>query len=231
MIVGIDLSPVLNGLSTTREDRDVAVISYPNGIHGPVFKQRPRAASMTRPDATWRTARLLAKPAHTDDAAALFDNYTSDPEVAKYLTWTPHRALDETHAFLQRCERVWTDQAAFPWTLWLAATGEFVGVVEIRVHDHAVDLGYALARRWWRHGLMTEAVSFLIQWAMSQASIYRVWATCDVDNVASARLLERVGMQHEGLLRRWLIHPNMSDTPRDCLCYAIVKSSTQKVEH
>jgi RimJ/RimL family protein N-acetyltransferase len=44
-----------------------------------------------------------------------------------------------------------------------------------------------------------------------------------VDNVASARLLESVGMQREGILRRWIFHPNISDSPRDCLCYAVVK--------
>jgi [ribosomal protein S5]-alanine N-acetyltransferase len=41
-----------------------------------------------------------------------------------------------------------------------------------------------------------------------------------VDNVASARLLERVGMEREGVLRRWLVHPNLSEAPRDCLCYS-----------
>jgi ribosomal-protein-alanine N-acetyltransferase len=58
---------------------------------------------------------------------------------------------------------------------------------------------------------------------MGSAEIYRVWAVCDVDNVSSARLLESVGMQFEGKLRRWLVHPNVSAAPRDCLCYAIVK--------
>ena len=70
---------------------------------------------------------------------------------------------------------------------------------------------------------MGEAVSGLIQWAFAQPEIFRVWATCDVDNVASARLLESVGMQLEGTLCAWILHPNVSDTPRDCLCYAVVK--------
>jgi RimJ/RimL family protein N-acetyltransferase len=48
---------------------------------------------------------------------------------------------------------------------------------------------------------------------------------CDADNVASARLLESIGMQFEGRLRRWLMHPNVSAAPRDCLCYAIVKTA------
>jgi RimJ/RimL family protein N-acetyltransferase len=58
---------------------------------------------------------------------------------------------------------------------------------------------------------------------MDQPTVYRVWAACDIDNIASARLLESVGMQLEGTLRRWLVHPNVSDSPRDCLCYAIVQ--------
>jgi RimJ/RimL family protein N-acetyltransferase len=37
-------------------------------------------------------------------------------------------------------------------------------------------------------------------------------------------VLERVGMEREGILRRWLVHPNVSETPRDCLCYLIVKT-------
>ncbi len=96
-------------------------------------------------------------------------------------------------------------------------------MLEIRVAASAVNLGYALARRWWRHGFMTEALTPVVQWAVAQPSIYRVWATCDVDNLASARVLERVGMMREGVLRRWLVHPNVSDAPRDCLCYSIVK--------
>jgi RimJ/RimL family protein N-acetyltransferase len=97
-------------------------------------------------------------------------------------------------------------------------------LIEIRVQETAVDLGYALARRWWRQGLMSEALTAVVQWALGQPDIYRVWATCDVDNVPSVRVLERVGMVREGVLRRWLVHPNVSDEPRDCLCYSIVKA-------
>ena len=63
----------------------------------------------------------------------------------------------------------------------------------------------------------------MIAWLFEQRSIWRVWATCDVDNRASAGLFEHVGMQREGVLRRWAHHPNLSGEPRDCLCYSIVK--------
>jgi RimJ/RimL family protein N-acetyltransferase len=98
------------------------------------------------------------------------------------------------------------------------------GLLEIRVGATSVDLGYALVRRWWRHGLMSEALRAVMDWALAQPEIHRVWAVCDVENHRSARVLERVGMEREGVLRRWLVHPNLSETPRDCLCYSKVKS-------
>lgn len=169
---------------------------------------------MTTPERHWQTARLIARPATSADAQVIFENYASDPAVAKYMTWKPHRSVDETIEFLRRCERVWIEGSAFPWCLWLKEDGTFAGLIEIRVHTSAVDLGYALARRWWRQGFMSEAVTSVVQWAFAQPTIYRVWATCDVENVASSRLLERVGMECEGVLRRWLVHPNLGEAPR-----------------
>jgi RimJ/RimL family protein N-acetyltransferase len=180
---------------------------------------------MATPEPTWNTSRLMARPAATADADVIFENYARDPAVAKYMIWTPHRSVDDTIAFLQRCERAWADGSAFPWTLWTKDDGAFVGLIEIRIRGSAVDLGYALARRWWRQGLMSEALTSVVQWALAQREIYRVWATCDVDNVASARVLERVGMTREGVLRRWLVHPNVSSEPRDCFCYSVVKAA------
>src|SRR5262249_28644047 len=137
---------------------------------------------MTAPERTWETPRLLAKPAAVADAQVVFDNYASDPAVAKYMTWTPHRSVADTKEFLSRCERVWIEGSAFPWSPWYKQNGAFVGLIEVRVRAGAVDLGYALARRWWRQGLMSEAVTAVIEWALTQPTIYRVWATCDVDN-------------------------------------------------
>jgi len=127
---------------------------------------------MTAPERTWETSRLLAKPAAVADV--------------------------ETKEFLSRCERVWVEGSACPWSLWSKQDGAFVGLIEVRVRASAMDLGYALARRWWRQGLMSEAVTATVDWALAQPTIFRAWATCDVDNVASARLLERVGMEREG---------------------------------
>lgn len=178
---------------------------------------------MTDAPADWETARLMARRAARDHAPQIFEGYAQDPEVARFMTWRPHRDVHETVAFLERCERVWQDGTGCPWTLWMKDDGTLAGMIDARHGGTSVDIGYVLRRSLWRRGLMTEAARFVVEWALWRPDVYRVWATCDVENVASARLLEAIGMEREGLLRRWIVHPNISAEPRDAFCYAIVK--------
>jgi ribosomal-protein-alanine N-acetyltransferase len=54
--------------------------------------------------------------------------------------------------------------------------------------------------------------------------VYRIWATCDTDNVASARVLEKAGLRREGTLHRWSVKPNIGPEPRDAFVFAKVRS-------
>jgi RimJ/RimL family protein N-acetyltransferase len=65
-------------------------------------------------------------------------------------------------------------------------------------------------------GLMTEALIEIVQWGLRQQHVFRIGGVCDVDNIGSARVTEKSGLAREGLLRRWLTHPNISHEPRDC---------------
>jgi len=81
---------------------------------------------------------------------------------------------------------------------------------------------------WRPHGDLDETRRFLRTcvdgWAsLGRPEVYRVWAVCDTANLASARVLEKVGMTREGILKRWSVHPNVSPEPRDCFVYARVR--------
>ncbi len=84
-------------------------------------------------------------------------------------------------------------------------------------------MGFVVARPYRGRGYTTEAAQPIVGWSLAQPGIYRVSAVCNTENLASTRVLEKIGMQLEGTLRRWDVHPNISDAPRDCLCYAAVK--------
>jgi len=67
---------------------------------------------------------------------------------------------------------------------------------------------------------MPEAVSRLTTIALADPSCFRVQATCDTENIASARTLEKAGFTREALLERYIVHPNISAAPRACFMYA-----------
>jgi len=171
---------------------------------------------------TFETARLLLRPVSVVDVDAIFDSYAQDEEVARYLIWRPHRRRSETRAYVDRCIATPSEVER---TYILAGREDKVvrGAFALRQRaPHRLDCGYVLARRWWRQGLMTEVLTEITASALRQSSVFRIGAMCDVENIGSARVLEKSGFVREGLLRRWLIHPNISDEPRDCYSYAHV---------
>jgi RimJ/RimL family protein N-acetyltransferase len=136
---------------------------------------------------------------------------------------SPRRRKRKKREFILRCIRAWEDGSAFPWVILHKSDDRLIGMVEIRLEGYKADLGYIVARPEWGNGYATEAVQSIVSWAIEQPSIFRVWALCDVDNIASARVLEKVGMDQEGVLRQFIIHPNVSKEPRDVYCYSLVK--------
>jgi RimJ/RimL family protein N-acetyltransferase len=88
---------------------------------------------------------------------------------------------------------------------------------------HTADVGYLLDRHHWGNGYATEAARAVVAWAFSVPAIRRVWATCDTANVASARVLEKAGLEREGTLRQAIVRPNLGNEPRDAFIYARVR--------
>lgn len=176
-----------------------------------------------RPPERIETARLILRPPHPDDAPAIFAKWTRDPEVTRFLVWRPHERVEQSQTFIQSCLEAWEKDARFPYMITLKENGAVIGMIEPRIDGSEIELGYLLARAEWGRGYMTEAVRAVIDWAFTQPAIYRVCAVTDVENDASRRVMEKAGMQYEGILRKYSLHPNLSDVPRDCYVYSIVK--------
>jgi RimJ/RimL family protein N-acetyltransferase len=169
---------------------------------------------------TWSTPRLRVRPPREDDAEAIFDGWAQDTDATRYLTWRPSRHVEDTRQFIVGCIEAWRGQTRRPWVITRYDAGGVIGIIEMRVATNGVSLGYVLARAAWGQGLMTEVVQTLTQMALHELPVARVWAVCDVDNVASARVLEKSGLLREGRPRRYMVHPNVSDEPRDVFLYA-----------
>ena len=170
-------------------------------------------------DAVLHGPRVTLRAPRIDDAEALFAEVASDPEVTRYLSWSPHPDVDETRRVITELFNVGDDRT---WLIELRETGGVVGLCGLRRREtHSVELGYCLARRWWGRGLMPEAVGALLDELQRDPTLYRVSATCHVDNTRSAHVLERCGLALEGRLARYCVLPNISPEPQDVLLFAI----------
>jgi RimJ/RimL family protein N-acetyltransferase len=171
-----------------------------------------------------KTHRLVLRPPLLEDAEAIYAAYGQDPEVTRYLIWRPHASLGDTRAFVQTCIDAWAGGVRFPWVITRAADGRLLGMLDARTDDgFKVAVGYVLAREYWGNGYVPEALQAVIDLLWQRPNVFRIWAVCDVDNPASARVMEKVGMVREGTLRRYVHHPNVSTEPRDAYCYAITR--------
>ena len=182
-----------------------------------------RSDDVVNPPSRLRSERLLLRLPAIGDAQAVYERYAADPEVTRYLTWAPHESAETVAAFLEDLIGRIRAGEEMCWVIARPEDDRPLGMIGARVRAHKADIGYVLGRQWWGRGYMTEAVTAVTGWLLSEPAIVRVWAVCDTENTASARVLEKAGFEREGTLRRWMVLPNRSKKPRDCHVYGRVR--------
>lgn len=151
------------------------------------------------------TERLLLRRASIEDAADMYRNWASDPEVARYLTWKAHEHEAETEAHLGELVSKYSDCFSFDWLIVPKGLGKpvgSIGVVQFSEKTSSFDIGFALGRRWWNQGIMTVAVSRVVAFLFKEVGAKRVCAQYDTENHASRAVLGKVGMTYEGTIRQ-----------------------------
>jgi [ribosomal protein S5]-alanine N-acetyltransferase len=169
------------------------------------------------------TSRLRLRAPVAADAAAIFGSYTQDPLVCRFMIWTPHRTTKQTEEFIGSCIDSWRTGDRLPYVITEKESDFAVGMIEARLQQTTIDIGYVLARAHWNKGFMPEAIGSLTSAALSDPETFRVQASCDTENIPSQRVLEKSGFSREGRLERYTVHPNISYEPRACFMYAKCK--------
>ncbi|HEY1898438.1 MAG TPA: GNAT family protein, partial [Steroidobacteraceae bacterium] len=171
---------------------------------------------------TIETDRLRLRRPRPSDAVAVFD-YASDVEVAHFADWPRATRVEAIAAYLKESELAWQAGREFFWVATPMDVDQVIGGASLRVMGHAADFGYVLSRKYWGKGLGTELSLAIVALALSVPGMRRVSATCDAENLASARILEKCGLVREGVLRSLTVRPNISREPRDAFIYSKVQ--------
>ena len=161
------------------------------------------------------TPRLrLRHPRPSDGPAvlAIFGN----PQAMRYWSHEPLADPKAATHYIASMDEGFAERALFQWAITEPAADELIGTVTLtswqRVNRRA-ELGYMLSPAHWGKGFASEAVRAVLRFGFEAMDLHRVEAELDPRNEASARLLERVGFQQEGLQRQtWYLYDEWCDS-------------------
>ena len=177
--------------------------------------------------AVMETVRFVLRRTSAEDAEGIFSGWATDAEVVRYLGWRAHRDIGETRAFLARCERQWEEGVGFPMIILRRGDDRLpLGMVHPERRGDVVSVGFVLRREVWGQGCATEVLRAVAGRALAEGGVVRVEAFCDVENRASARVMEKAGFVREGVRHAFFVHPNISGKPRDCVMFVLERAVT-----
>lgn len=169
---------------------------------------------------TLETPRLILRPFTPADAEAVFA-YARDPDVARYTGWNAHASVEDSKAFIRLQLEAYETGTPPTWAIVLKENGQLIGaagLVSWLEAQHRAEIGYVIGKPYWGRGYTPEAAQILLDNCFLQGA-KRVQAICNVENHASARVLEKIGMQFEGVLRAWAWK---NGAPHDVKMYAAI---------
>ncbi len=158
-----------------------------------------------RPELRLETERLVLRPYREEDAAEVYRVF-SDPEVFRYTPDTVYASIETARAFIR--EAMWLAATFDPpstFRHFLAvlrrADGRYLGMAGVGGVEYdrtQNEIFYILAREAWGQGYATEAAREVLRYAFRDLGIPRVIGIVQAANVASARVLEKVGLRRAG---------------------------------
>ncbi len=164
---------------------------------------------------TLQTARLRLRPFTGADADHLFAMH-SNPHVMRYWDSPLWNEQARAERFVAVCQKVADEGTGARVAIDRVSDGAFVGwcgLTKWNPDYRSASLGYCFDEAMWGHGYATEAAHALLEWAFDTLDLNRVQAETDTRNVASARVLEKIGFQREGTLREdCIVNGDVSDS-------------------
>lgn len=176
---------------------------------------------------TLETARLRLRRLNMRDAQDIYD-YGRDPAVARHVLWDAYRSVSEARSYLRFMLRKYRLGEPASWGIEWKASGRIIGTIGfmwIQRENASAEFGYSLSRLYWNRGIMTEALSALIDHGFRSMNLNRIEAQHETENPASGAVMRKCGMTHEGTLRQRMLNKGKFV---DVELYAILRKDHMK---
>jgi len=151
------------------------------------------------------TDRTILSPWKLTYTKDMYENWATDKEVTKYLSWEPHKNMQQTQNIISN----WIQTKNYNWCILDKLTKQPIGSIEV-VHRcdryFNCEVGYCLSRKFWNKGIMTEVLKKVIDFLFSEGYC-KITLKHAVENVASGRVMQKAGMTFQCM------------APKEVLCH------------
>lgn len=149
------------------------------------------------------TNRLCLRKMQKKDAADMYE-YASRREVTEYLLWEPHESEFYTHRYLSYIQSRYRAGDFYDWAVVWRKSNKMIGTcgfTRLNIEANSAEIGYVLNPDFWGHGIAPEAVVAVMRYGFSELRLHRIEARYMLGNDRSRRVMEKIGMQFEGIGR------------------------------
>ena len=171
-------------------------------------------------------SHIILQPFKVSDAFFMFRNWANDPDVTRYMTWFPHKDVQETESVISMWEEGYTKANFYQWAILLRQIDEpigSIGVVEMDEDSKSCELGYCIGKSFWHQGYTSEAVKQVIKFLFEQVKFEKITARHDVRNPHSGDVMRKCGMKY--VETRENIGLTKEGEPLSCAYYVIDRKS------
>jgi len=174
------------------------------------------------PFPTLQTSRLVLREITHVDAPDIFEIY-SCAEVVRYYDCDAYENIQKALDLIQSWAANGSKDVAIRWGISEKGTAKIIGTCGFNFWNKQYSsspLGYDLLPSYWNKGIITEAVKEILRFGFEEMKLNRIQAITFPENVASSRVLEKLGFQKEGTLREW---GYFKERFQDVYCYSLLR--------
>ena len=151
------------------------------------------------------TERLILRKFEVQDAGTMYQNWASDSQVTKFLTWPAHSSPEVSRQVIEDWVNSYGGDTFYQWAIVLKSNGNqpigSISAVDIKESTCMVHIGYCIGRDWWHQGITSEALEAVIRFLFEEVQAGCVSSRHDPRNINSGKVMEKCGMKYEGTLR------------------------------
>lgn len=175
------------------------------------------------------TNRLVLRKIEKTDAEDMFE-HASNKSISKYVQWDTHKSIDESKGFIKSIlSNYIKGEFPAPWAIVYKENNKFIGTIEfteINAENRYGEIGYAISEEYWGQGLAVEAAKEILKIGFDILYLNRIQACCMTENIQSTKVMTKIGMSCEGILREYSLVKGIF---KDIKMYSILKKEWLKL--